>query len=171
MVVDRHRMVAENESDVGALRGDDFAYSTDPDRAVHHADALHFIHQTFWESLGYRAFSQPSPFGVRIQNIEVLKKRLEVLVPFAHIGAGKCTHRLGAPTVDITEQAPKSDSKELQSGQLRPQWGRKPAFPAQRLAVRFGKGPSNVPVLGQKGSQNVSSGNDGVGIREPSFMA
>lgn len=62
--------------------------------------------KSFWERLGYRAFSQPSPFGVRILNIEVLKKRLEVLVSFAHIGAGKCTHRLGAPTVDITEQAP-----------------------------------------------------------------
>ncbi|WP_234839437.1 hypothetical protein [Sinorhizobium medicae] len=107
MVVDRHRVVAENEFDVGALRGDDFAYSTDPDRAVHHADALHFIHQLVLGQLGILSLQPAKPLRCSdFLDIEVLKKRLEVLVPFAHIGAGKCTHRLGAPTVDITEQAP-----------------------------------------------------------------
>ena len=45
MVVDRHGMVADDELNVGVFSRDDLAHSTDPDRAVQHADALHLEHQ------------------------------------------------------------------------------------------------------------------------------
>ena len=45
MIVDRYGMVADDELYVDIFSRDDLAYSTDPDRAVQHANALHLIHQ------------------------------------------------------------------------------------------------------------------------------
>ena len=105
MIVDRHRVIAEDELHVGVLSRDDLAHAPDPDCAVHHADALHLVHQLVLRELGILSLQPVQPLRrTDFLDIEELEKRLEVLVPFAHVGARKCVHHLGAPAVDITEQ-------------------------------------------------------------------
>lgn len=107
MVVNRHRVVAEDELYVGVFSGDDFAHATDPDRAVHHADTLHLVHQLILREFGILSLEPVQPLRrTDFLDIEVLKKRLKVLVPFRYVGARKCAYRLRAPAIDVTEQAP-----------------------------------------------------------------
>ena len=84
----------------------DLAHTADPDRAVQHADALHFEHQLVLRESGVLGLEPVQALRrANFLDIEEFEEGLEVLVPFAHVCANECTDGFRAPTVDIAEQA------------------------------------------------------------------
>ena len=95
MIVDRHWMVADDELHIGVFSRDDLAYSADPDRAVHHLDTLHLIHKFVLRERRILSLQPIQTFWrTNFLNVEIFEEGLEMLMPFPHVSAGKCSNGL-----------------------------------------------------------------------------
>src|SRR5579871_5707382 len=61
---------------------------------------------SFWVSVGYCAFNQSNPLGVRILDVDVLKKRLEMAMPLAEIASRKGPDGARTLGIDAAKQTP-----------------------------------------------------------------
>jgi hypothetical protein len=101
VIVDGDRVVAYDEFDVGVLRGHDLSYSFRPDRAVHHADALHLEHEVVLRQAWVLCAQPVEPFGrPDFLGVEILEEHFKVTMPFANTFASRsapgffCLNRL-----------------------------------------------------------------------------
>jgi hypothetical protein len=105
VVVDGDWVVAHDEFDVGVLRRHDFSYTFRPDRAVHHANALHLQHEVVLPQARVLCFQPVEPFGCAdFLDVEILEERRKVTMPFAGILARKGADGVSSARVDVAEK-------------------------------------------------------------------
>ena len=90
---------------LGVLRRHDFSHAFRPDRAVHHADALHLEHEVVLRQARVLCTQPVETFRrADFLDVEILEERREVTMPFAGILAHKCADGVSPARVDVTEE-------------------------------------------------------------------
>lgn len=106
MVVDRDRMVADDELHCAVCGRDYLPHAFAPDRAVHRLDFLHLHHQLV---LRQARVLRPEPVQAlgrpQFLDVDEAEQRLEVLMPFTHVFAYERPYGWRAIGVDRAQQA------------------------------------------------------------------
>src|SRR5260370_20257569 len=106
VIVERDRVVTNDELYIGVFSRDDFAHSLSPDRTVHHADALHLKHQLVRGESGILTLQPVESVGrANFLDVDVWEKSLKIAVPLADISSCEGPYGVRPPSVDIAKEA------------------------------------------------------------------
>ena len=107
VVVDRYRMVGQDELYAGILCGHDLPHALGPDGRVEHANTLHLHHQLVLMERRILRLKPRQPFRCpQLLNIDIFEECPEMLVASGDVGPREGPDGLRSACVDIAEQLP-----------------------------------------------------------------